>query len=71
MQFLPSPQKIGSGKMNLCSSEHEEICYEGKYCPVCEKMAEISKLKNEISHLQDNLSDLESEMSRLEDGRDI
>ena len=41
--------------MNLCSSGHDEICHEGRNCPVCviisEKDAEIEELNGEIDEL--------------------
>ena len=46
--------------MNLCSDKHEEVCYEGRVCPVCDVrddlQAEIDALK------RDNLS-LENELA--------
>jgi hypothetical protein len=38
--------------MNLCSNDHEEVCYIGRNCPVCE--------------LQDRLTDAEKLNDSLE-----
>jgi uncharacterized Zn ribbon protein len=54
--------------MNLCSHNHEEVCYDDrKKCPVCEKMdewadyeksatEEIKDLKGQIADLEDKLN---------------
>lgn len=39
--------------MNLCSDRHDEVCYEGKYCPACELLERISELKKEIETLKE------------------
>lgn len=43
--------------MNLCSDGHEEVCYECRQCPVCEKIDEIGDLENEIADLEQQLKD--------------
>lgn len=47
--------------MNLCSDNHEEVCYESKKCPVCEKIAEISDFEDKIYDLKEEIIKLESE----------
>ena len=55
--------------MNLCSDGHEEICYEGRDCPLCvmkndlwrkiyDKNKEIESLKKIIEQLDETLKDL-------------
>jgi len=38
--------------MELCNDGHDEICYEGRECPLCKTIedadAEIKKLREEI-----------------------
>jgi len=38
--------------MNLCSEKHDEVCFEGRDCPVCEMIndmeAEVEALKEEL-----------------------
>ena len=29
--------------MNICSENHDEICFEGRTCPACFKIEEILK----------------------------
>jgi hypothetical protein len=41
--------------MTLCDCEHDEICYCGRFCPVCEKMQEIKELQEEIKKLESEL----------------
>lgn len=39
--------------MNLCSSGHEEIVYDERHCPLCERLEEIKDLKNKIEELKE------------------
>jgi len=51
--------------MNLCSDNHDEICYEGRYCPLCDMRDEldesITELEREINDLRNTITDLERE----------
>ena len=42
--------------MNLCADKHDEVCYEGRICPVCELREgyepAIADLEKEISELR-------------------
>lgn len=55
--------------MNLCSNDHDEVCYEGRQCPVCDlltdKGKEIDQAQDEISNLQDRITDLCAELAEL------
>jgi len=42
--------------MNLCSRNHDEVCFEGKNCPACEV---IDELNSKIHELEIRLSELE------------
>lgn len=46
--------------MNLCSDGHEEICHEGRNCPVCEIIKEkdgrIEDLENKVQSLEEEQS---------------
>jgi hypothetical protein len=33
--------------MNLCSEGHDEVCYEGRNCPVCD-------LKDQLDSMEDD-----------------
>jgi DNA repair exonuclease SbcCD ATPase subunit len=46
--------------MNLCSSKHDEICYEGRECPVCELIKEHVK---EIQELNSRIDELRNELT--------
>ncbi len=48
--------------LNLCSSNHEEICYEGPWCPVCVLKDD---LKNQIAELSKENMALEKEVDNL------
>jgi hypothetical protein len=48
--------------MNLCSSTHDEICFEGHQCPFCsvkeDLERQISIIKDERDSLQRQLDDV-------------
>ncbi len=44
--------------MNLCSDSHDEVCYEGRTCPLCAKQKEIDELEKANAILQDENSNL-------------
>lgn len=50
--------------MELCSDNHEEICFEGRTCPYCDmlekKDEEIQELKDKVEKLKDEIYDLEN-----------
>ena len=47
--------------MDICNHGHDEVCYDGFTCPVCEmeekKDEEIEKLENKISELESELEE--------------
>lgn len=51
--------------MNLCSDDHDEVCYEGRKCPACEKEKERASLEGEIANLNDKIDDLKLENDDL------
>ena len=42
--------------MELCVDNHQEICYEGRLCPLCDIRED---LKGEISDLEKKISEME------------
>lgn len=55
--------------MNLCSYNHEEICFEGRKCPLCETISEkdqeITSLKEELSSSEEAIKRLHAELLEL------
>lgn len=49
--------------MNLCSDNHDEICFEGRKCPFCEK---IDEHKREVDLMQSEIDDLNRTIRGLE-----
>ncbi len=47
--------------MNLCADNHNEICFDGRTCPLCEAMGEIKELENEVVNLQKELLEVINE----------
>ena len=44
--------------MNLCDDGHDEVCFEVRNCPCCDKLKEISDLEDKIYNLTKEISDL-------------
>ena len=38
--------------MDLCSDGHEEICYDGRTCPMCALIEEKTDLEDKIEKLE-------------------
>ncbi len=56
--------------MNLCSSGHDEICFEGRQCPFCDKLADLSREIDDKDQKIDSLRDeLATERENLESHR--
>jgi peptidoglycan hydrolase CwlO-like protein len=57
--------------MNLCSEDHDEICFDGRNCPLCElkKETEADKedLSNQIDDLKGSIETLEESLNNAED----
>lgn len=48
--------------MNLCSEGHDEVCYDGRNCPACSLIDEVTSLKHEIINLEEK-QEIENEKS--------
>ena len=44
--------------MTLCSYNHEEVCYEGRNCPVCEQLDAVKELEKTIEGLEKQIEKL-------------
>lgn len=49
--------------MCLCDNGHDEVCFTGRNCPVCEMERDKDK---EIAHLEDEIEDLRNDLKALE-----
>jgi hypothetical protein len=51
--------------MTLCDDGHQEVCFDGRTCPVCtlikEKDAELEGKDNEIQSLHARIDELENQ----------
>ena len=45
--------------MNLCSEGHDEVCYEGRYCPVCSEKNDTHYYEEELDKAQKRIEELE------------
>ena len=50
--------------MNLCNKNHDEVCYEGWTCPLCETIAEY---ENTVEKLQGQIESLNVDVQSLTD----
>lgn len=53
--------------MNLCSDNHEEICFESRKCPMCAQKEEheeaIREMDRKLEKATEEISELESRLS--------
>jgi hypothetical protein len=43
--------------LNICSAEHEEICYIGNRCPVCPIVERLNEFEDEMAELKGQWKD--------------
>lgn len=48
--------------MELCNRNHDEVCYEGVSCPLCELIDEKAELEKEIEDLRKEIEQLEIQL---------
>jgi len=57
--------------MELCSSGHDEVCYEANFCPACEVKGDmegvIANRDKEIEDQEAQIKDLSGELSELKE----
>ena len=51
--------------MELCDSDHEQICYDSVNCPLCEATDKNNDLESEIEELKGKVSELQAEVDEL------
>lgn len=44
--------------MYLCDDGHDQVCYEGRNCPVCEEQTNVSALEEKIEELNEEIKEL-------------
>ncbi len=53
--------------MNLCSDNHQEICYEGRDCPLCAEKgsheSDVEGYERDVATLKDEIDNLKSQAS--------
>lgn len=47
--------------MHLCNDGHDEVCYEGRDCPVCLVKADLEEANGKIAELEKQIERLEEE----------
>lgn len=49
--------------MNLCSYNHDEICFDGRLCPMCQLQADHER---DLDECGDKIAELENQIGELE-----
>lgn len=49
--------------MTLCSDGHNEVCYDGKTCPVCAAIDERKDVERAIKDLEEEIEELKEEIA--------
>ncbi len=49
--------------MNLCSDDHDEVCYESLECPACQMVRERNDAQVKLYEAEQEIKRLESEVS--------
>jgi hypothetical protein len=52
--------------MYLCDRGHDEVCYDGRNCPVCEAMKDAEKTEEKLT---DEIESLTDEIESLKEGK--
>lgn len=55
--------------MYICDDGHDEVVHEGRNCPVCEKIKEISDLEDKIFDLTEERDDLKNQIIELKEAQ--
>jgi hypothetical protein len=45
--------------MTLCDDGHDEVCYEGRFCPACVWRIKAEGMEQVIDNMRDEIKDLE------------
>lgn len=52
--------------LSICGGfKHDEIVFDGRYCPLCTALEEIDKLKDELGGLTDEIGELNDKIDVL------
>lgn len=47
--------------MDLCNSDHDEVCFDGSNCPVCVLQGEYDQLKSEAENFESSLEEAQND----------
>ena len=53
--------------MQLCDNYHQEVCYDGRDCPVCEAIAEKEGVESELELTKQSLEATNEVIEELRD----
>jgi len=60
--ILQKPDQTAAKKvtliMTLCSDGHEEVCYDGRHCPVCAKIDDLKELQGHLDRANEMIEAL-------------
>jgi transcription initiation factor IIE alpha subunit len=49
--------------MTLCSDGHDEVCYDGKECPVCKAIQDTKDADEEIKEMEKEIKELKEDIA--------
>ena len=50
--------------MNLCSEDHDEVCYESRNCPCCVLLQEKKEIEDELVQLREEYEKLQNKENK-------
>lgn len=53
--------------MRICSTKHDEVCFEGNTCPMCDLMKEVRQKDQHIEVLVGDVRYLEKQIEALKE----
>lgn len=53
--------------MEICSSTHEEIVYDGEKCPLCAAMSDLEDKEKQIVEAKDEIAEIVNRIAAIEE----
>lgn len=44
--------------MEICDDGHDQVCFDGRKCPVCAEMKKVSDMEDQIYDLEETIKEL-------------
>lgn len=53
--------------LDICSSNHDEIVYDGRTCPICAALEELKVVQGEVELIAESYFQLQTEFDEFKD----